>query len=285
MRVFFCFILTIAICAILPACVDHDDPELSPIDTSQVKITASVTSLPNSRWMDVTEEMTVRVSEVAMSAPKGVYLRNISLIANNGMSSYLIDKKPFSGEPLEFKVPLIGKQGRLNMSVRGELIKKDSRDAEIIIADNIQRIVFSEAPKLECQGWLYISVKSKSTTGEEYSKTFELKSSDQFTIAVPRSELYWTPSSGVASSLEVTMGGGADSWSPNTTFDCKITTTALGHSSADKPTLTMTIANTPGSLNAQKLQLYVVTSYFGTWENITIDPYNLTDVFSIVEAD
>lgn len=285
MKTCICFLLTAAICAILPSCADHDDPELEPIDTSQVKITASVTDLPNSTWMNVTEEMTIRVADVEMSAPKGVVLRSISLIANNGMSKYLIDEKPYSGEPLEFRVPLNGKQGRLNISVRGNLIKKDSRDAEIIIADNIQRIVFSESPKFECRGWLYASVKSKSTTGEEYSKSFELTSSDGFTIEVPRSELYWTPASGTASTVEVTMSGGATSWSPNTTFECEITRVALGHSSADKPTLTMTIPNTPGSLDQQRLQLYILTTYFGIWENITIEPYNLTNVFGIIETE
>lgn len=212
-------------------------------------------------------------------------LRSISLIANNGSARYEIDDKPFSGEPLEFKVPLSGVRGRVNFSLRGNLIKKDSRDAEVIIEDNIQRIVFSETPEFECEGWLYVSVKSKSTSGEEYSHSFETVSTDHFTIPVPRSELYWEPSSGTASTLEVTIGSGANAWSPNTTFDCKITNTAIGTSSADGPTMKLTIPNTPGSLTAQKLQLYVRTTYFGTWENVTIAPYNLTNVFGIVEAE
>lgn len=271
------------VAGIVASCADHDDPQLAPIDTTQVNITATVKDLPNTRWLSVGEEMTINVSNIEMTAPKGVVLRTVSLVANNGLSTYLIDDKPFSGQPLEFKVPLVGKQGRLNFSLRGNLIKKDSRDAEIIIADNIQKIVFSEIPEFECDGRLSVSVRGTSTTGEEYSRSFEVTSADRFTIAVPQSELYWQPTSGTASTIEVTLSSGATSWSPNTTFDNKITKMAIGHSTAGESTVKMTIPNTPGSLNAEKLQIYVVTSYYGTWENVTIEPYNLTNVFDIVE--
>ncbi len=273
------------ICCLAASCADHDDPQLTPIDTTQVRITAKVTDSPNSNWMNVTEEMTVSVSDIEMSAPKGVVLRSVSLIANCGYSRFLVDEKPFSGEPMVFKIPLTNLVGRVNFSLRGNLIKKDCRDAEIIIADNLQKIVFSEAPKMECEGRLTVSVKSVSTAGEEYNRSFEVTSTDNLTIPVPRSELYWTPSSGVAPTLEVSLTGAATAWSPNTTFDCKVTRIALGHSSGDGSTLKMTLPNTPGSLDSEQLQLYVVSSYFGTWENITIDPYNLTTVFSIVEAE
>lgn len=272
-------------CALLQSCADHDDPQLAPIDTTQVKITASVTEAPNNSWFNVTEEITIKVSNVEMTAPKGVVLRSISLIANNGSMRFNIDDKPFSGEPLEFKIPLKNLQGRINFSLRGNLIKKDSRDAEIIIADNIQKIVFSETPEFECEGWLYVSVKSKSTTGEEYEKSFEVKSSDHFTIPVPRSELYWEPTTGTAPTLDIALGSGATAWSPNTTFDCKITHTAIGHSSGDEGTLRTTISNTPGSLTDMKLQVIVSTSYFGTWEGVTIDTYNLSNYFSVVESE
>lgn len=272
------------LCLILASCVDHDDPKLSPIDTTQVKITATVKDLPNSRWMNVSEEMTVSVSDIEMNAPKGVVLKSISLVVGNGMVSYTIDDKPFSGEPMEFKVPLIGKQGRFNFSVRGNLIKKDSRDAEVMIADNIQKIIFSAAPEFECEGTLNISVTGKSTTGEEYSHSFEAISTDHFTIPVPQSELYWQPTSGTASTIDITISGSAKAWSPNTTFENKIMTLAVGHSSGDESTVKITIPNTPGALTSQKLQLYVLTSYYGTWENVTIEPYNLTNVFEIVES-
>lgn len=272
-------------CTLFTSCLDHDDPQLAPIDTTQVKITATVEDFPNSSWLKVTEQLTIRVSDVEMKAPKGVVLRSISLVANSGSAKYTVDDKPYSGEPMEFKVPLINMKGRVNFSLRGNLIKKDSRDAEVIIADNIERIVFSETPEFECQGWLYVSVKAKSTSGEEYSHSFEVRSSDHFTIPVPQSELYWQPSSGTASELEVSLGSGATAWSPNTSFDCKIIKTAIGHSSGDEPTLKLIIPNTPGSLNSQKLQMYVRTSYFGTWENVTIEPFNLTNVFSIVETE
>lgn len=278
--------LLIITCALLHSCSsDHDSPQLSPIDTTKVKITATVNESPNSSWLNVTEQLTVNISDVRMNAPEGVVLRSISLIANNGLSKWVIDDKPFSGEPLEFKVPLVALRGRVNFSVRGNLIKKDSRDAEVIIADNIQKIVFTETPELECQGRLFVSVKSKSTSGEEYSNSFEVVSSDNFTIPVPQDKIYWQPSSGVAPTIDVSLGSGGSAWSQNTTFDCKITKTAIGSSTGDEPTAKITIPNTPGALNSLKLQMYVISSYFGTWENVTIDPYNLTSVFGIVETD
>ncbi len=285
MNRFFKLTLAAIILAILPSCADHDDPQLSPIDTTQVKITASVTDAPNTSWLTVTEEMTINVSNVEMKAPKGVVLRSISLIASNGLATHTIDDKPFSGEPLVFKVPLTGKQGRFNFSLRGNLIKKDSRDAEIIIADNIQKIIFSEQPEWECEGRMSVSVKSKSTTGEEYSHSFDVTSSDHFTIPVPDSQLYWTPASGTATTLEVTLNGNAEAWSPNTTFNSAISSISIGHSSGDNSTRTFTIANTPGSLNAEKLQLYVIPSFYGTWENVSIDPFTILYVFNIIEAE
>lgn len=278
------FALMVVTLSALSSCMDHDDPKLAPIDTTQVKITADVTYSPVSQWQDISEEMTIKVSDVKMSAPKGVVLKSISLTTNSGYSRYTIDEKPFSGETLEFKVPLVNMQGRMTFSLRGNLIKKDSRDAEIMIADNIQKIVFSEQPKFQCNGWLYVSVKGKSSTGEEYSNSFEVTSTDDLAIPVPEDKLYWKPSSGEAPTIEVSLGSGATAWSSNTTFDCKITKTAIGHSSGDQPTLKLTIPNTPGSLNSEKLQLYVISSYFGTWENVTIDPYTLTNVFGIIET-
>lgn len=283
-RVLISSVLT-AICTTLPSCSDNDDPQLALIDTTQVKITATVTDSPNSTWLNVTEEMTVSVSNIEMTAPEGVVLKSISLIANNGSARHIIDDKPFSGEPLDFNIPLTDMQGRINFSLRGNLIKKNSRDAEVIIADNIQRIVFGETPEFECDGWLHVSVKGESTTGEEYSHSFEVTSTDHLTIPVPQCELYWQPSSGNASTIEISLGGGATVWSPNTSFDCKITKTAVGHSTDAESTSKITIPNTPGSLNSENLQLHVVTSYFGTWENITIEPHNITNVFNIIETE
>ncbi len=274
-----------ALCVMLWSCADHDDPQLAPIDTTQVRISATVKDAPNSSWLNVTEELIISVENVEMTAPKGVVLRSISLFANNGMSRYELDEKPFSGEPLVFRVPLTGIRGRVNFSLRGNLIKKDSRDAEIIIDDNIQQIVFSQSPEFECQGQLQFMVKSKSTSGEEYSHSFKAVSSDHFTIPVSRSELYWTPTSGSASTLEVSISSGALAWSPNTTFECAINRTAIGQSSGDGATVKFSIPNTPGALDELKLKLYVLTSYFGTWEDVTINPYNLINVFDIVERE
>ena len=267
------------------SCADHDDPKLTPIDTTQIEINADVKVSPASTWLAESEELTISLSNIDMSAPKGVVLKSIALVANNGQSRYTIDDKPFSGQPLVFKVPLNGMTGRLNFSLRGNVIKKDCRDAEVIVADNIQQIVFSQTPVFECQGWLYVSVKGRSTTGEEYSHSFTVRSTDNLTIAVPQSELYWTPASGTASTLEISLGSGATTWSPNTTFESAIAKTAIGNSSADPTTFKTTLSNTPGALKDMKLQLYVRATYFGTWENITIDPYNLTSVFGITETE
>lgn len=278
-------LLLFALVGLASSCADHDDPKLAPIDTSKVVISASVVSTPNSTWMNVTEEMTIVLSDIEMSAPKGVLLKSVSLIANSGFARYNLNEKPYSGNTLEFKVPLSGVQGRVNFTLIGNLVKQNCCDAQIIIADNIQKIVFSEEPKFECEGWLYVSVKSKSTSGEEYENSFEVKSNENLTIGVPRAELYWTPQSGTASTLELSLGSGATAWSPNTKFDCKITKSAIGHSSAADPTLKLSIPNSPGSLNAEKLQEYIVTTYSGTWENVTIEPYSLTNVFEIIETD
>lgn len=273
------FVLT----ALLTSCADHDDPKLAPIDTTQVKISADISDSPNSAWMDISEEMTIRVSNIQMNAPKGVILRSVTLTANSGYVKYTIDEKPYSGDPLVFKIPLTGMKGRLNFTLIGNLIKKNSRDAEIIIADNISKIVFSETPKFECEGWLYVSVKSKSTSGEEYNRSFEVRSTEGMKIAVPQDRLYWTPTSGTASTIDISLGTGGTAWSLNTTFDCKIIRSSIGHSSGDNSTLKLTIPNSPGALNARKLQEYILSSYYGTWENITIEPYNISNVFDIVE--
>ena len=271
-----------SICSILSSCADHDDPKLSPIDTSQIKISATVKDLPYASWLTTSEEMTIDVDNVVMSAPKGVVLKSISLVANNGTSRYEVDEKPYSGEPLEFKVPLTSLRGRLNFSLRGNLIKKDSRDAEIIIADNIQKIVFSEAPEFKCTAKLFVTVKSTSTTGEEYYNSFAATSAENLRIPVPQNELYWQPSSGTASTLEISLGSSALAWSPNTTFESTISNIAIGHTSGDPATLKITIPNTPGSINAEKLQMYVEPSFYGTWENITIEPFHITYPFSLV---
>lgn len=282
-----CFLLALLaiLITVVSSCADHDDPKLAPIDTTQVKISADIKQSPEVSWFSLGEEMSIRVADVKMSAPKGVVLRSISLIVNNGNARYEVDEKPYSGETLEFKVPFSGLSGRLNFSLRANIIKKDCRDAEVIIADNIQAIVFSQEPKFECEGWLYVSVESRSTSGEEYVKSFEVQSNDHFSVSIPSSLLYWTPEEGVAPTIELTFGSGANVWSPNTTFNCKIVKKAIGHSTEGESTYKVTIPNIAGSLNAERLQLYVISSFFGTWENVTIDPYNVTDVFNIVETE
>lgn len=265
------------------SCSNQDEPQLDIIDTSLVKIEASVKSSPTSQWLIPTEQLSIKVSDVEMTAPQGVILQSVSLIANDGAKAEVIDSKPFSGKDLEFRVSLNNLQGRVNFSLIGNLVKKGSFDAEILIADNIERIIFSEMPEFECQGRLIVTVHSQSTTGEEYTNSFEVTSSDHFTISVPQEQLYWQPTTGTATTIEISLGSGATAWSPNTTFIPEITKTAIGNSTGDAPTAKFTIPNTPGSLEALKLQMYVITSYYGTWENVTITPYSLTSIFAIKE--
>lgn len=265
------------------SCSNQDEPQLDIIDTSLVKIEASVKSSPTSQWLIPTEQLSIKVSDVEMTAPQGVILQSVYLIANDGAKAEVIDSKPFSGKDLEFRVSLNNLQGRVNFSLIGNLVKKGSFDAEILIADNIEGIIFSEMPEFECQGRLIVTVHSQSTTGEEYNNSFEVTSSDHFTISVPQEQLYWQPTTGTAATLEISLGSGATAWSPNTTFISEITKTAIGNSTGDAPTAKFTIPNTAGSLEALKLQMYVITSYYGTWENVTIEPYSLTSIFAIKE--
>lgn len=280
---FFSLFLIFLFSFIAVSCSEQEEPQLAPIDTSLVKIKANIESTPTSQWLIPTKQLSIKVSDVEMTAPQGVILQSISLIANDGTTSEVVDNKPYSGKDLEFRVSLNNLRGRINFSLKGSLVKKDCRDAEILIADNIERIIFSEMPKFECQGRLIVTVHSQSTTGEEYSNFFEVTSSDQFTIQVPREKLYWQPSAGTAPTIDITLGSGASAWSPNSTFKHEITKTAIGNSTGDTPTAKFTIPNTPGSLDALKLQLYVITSYYGTWENITIAPYSITNVFAVTE--
>ena len=265
------------------SCSDNDEPQLAPIDTSLVKIEANIKSTPSSQWLIPSEQLSLKVSDVEISAPEGVFLQSISLVATDGTKSDVVDDKPFSGKDLEFRVSLNKLRGRVNFSLKGKLVKKDCQDAEIIIADNIERIIFSEMPELECQGRLFVTVHSQSTVGEEYNNSFEVTSPDHFTISVPREKLYWQPTTGSAPTIDISLGGGATAWSPNTTFIPEITKTAIGSSTGDAPTAKFTIPNTPGALEALKLQMYVTTSYYGTWENVTIEPQSLINVFSIKE--
>ncbi|MDE5838638.1 MAG: hypothetical protein K2K52_08000 [Paramuribaculum sp.] len=270
----------IGICCLATSCADHDDPELTPINTSEVKITSSVNALPTASWLNPTEEMTIRVSNVSMSAPKGVVLRSISL-CEGGRT--VLDK-PFSGETLEFKVPLTSMRGRVNFSIVGNLIQKNCRDAQILIEDNIQRIVFTQTPKLECKAHINVTVKSVSTSGEEFSQWFDVESNEAGVVLIPQDKLYWAPASGTASVIELTLGGGAYAWSPNSTLESDITRVSWGSNYPNDPVLKLSIANTPGSLDNEKLSMYVLATYFGTNENITVEPQRLTTVFDIRES-
>ncbi len=273
-------ILLLIFFVVATACADHDDPALSPIDTSNVKISAKVYAVPTSSWLSTAEEMTIRISDVEMSAPKGIVLRNINLF-NNGQR---IISKPYSGEALEFKVPLNYMNGRINFSLIGDLIQKNHRDAEILIQDNIQRIVFNQIPKLDYKAYINVTVRSVSTTGEEFFQRFDVESEDGAIISIPKDKLYWTPISGTASTIELTLGGGADTWSSNSTLESEVTGVSWSTSTPDDPVLKTSIPNEGGSLDKLKLRMDVNARFFGTTENITIEPQNLSLSFIIRES-
>lgn len=268
------------LCVVAVSCADHDDPELSPIDTSNIKISARIDATPTSSWLSTTDEITIRVSDVSMSAPKGVVLRNINLYSNGQR----VLSKPYSGEALEFKVPLNYMNGRVYFSVIGDLIKQNHRDAEILIADNIQRIVFSHIPKLESKAHINVTVKSVSTSGEEFSQWFDVESDESLIVAIPKDKLYWTPASGTASTIDVMFGGGADTWSSNSTLESEITGISWNKYQPANPVLKISIPNTPGSLDELKLRMDVNARFFGTTENVTIEPQNLSLSFYVRES-
>lgn len=114
MKKTFYIVLLAAVYALVASCADHDDPKLSPIDASQVKITANVSDRPNASWMVPTKEMTISVQNLEMTAPKGVVLKSVYLVANTDLGSRLIEEKPYSGQDMEFKVPLTSMRGRIN---------------------------------------------------------------------------------------------------------------------------------------------------------------------------
>ncbi len=261
------------------ACADHDDPELAPINTSNVKISATVDVFPSNMWLNPTEEITIRVSNVNMEAPKGIVLRSISLYENGRQ---LLDK-PFSGETLEFKVPLSYMKGRLNFSIVGNLIQKNYRDAQILIEDNIQRIVFSETPTIDCKARLNVTVKSRSTSGEEFTQQFDVESVEGL-LTIPQEKLYWTPASGDAAVIDLTLSGSAEAWSPNSTLDCAISRIYWGMNYPNDRTLKLTIPNEYGSLNNKKLSLYVTATYYGTTENITVQPQHINILYDVRES-
>lgn len=268
-------------CVFMNACVDHDDPKLSPIDTTQVKIESDVMVSPDAvwSWYGRSEELTVKVADVKMTAPKGVVLRSVDLIVNGGRYS----SKPYSGEPLEFKVPLVNvAPGRLNMSVIGNLIKKDARDAEILIADNLQQTVFEAVPDFECKAAVDVTVTGSSTTGEELNRTFRVES-DGRTIKVPQEDLYWTPSSGTAGTIDVTMTASAEVWSTNSTLEAMASGIHWNGGVSTTPSYKFTLENTSGSLATKKCGIIVETTRFGVWEGVNTGETKLIYVFSVTE--
>lgn len=268
------------LCVVTTSCVDHDDPELSPIDTSKIKISAIVDATPTSLWLSSSDEMTIRVSDVAMSAPKGIVLRNITL-CNNGQR---IISKPYSGEALEFKLPLNYMNGRANFSVIGNLIQKNCRDAEILIADNIRRIIFYQIPALEYKARLNVTVKSVSSTGEEFFQRFDVESEDGVLLSIPDDKLYWSPTLGIASTIELSLAGSADTWSSNSTLESELTAISWNTYNPADPVLKISLPNEPGSLDQLKLRMDVSARFFGTTENITIDPQDLSLSFLVRES-
>lgn len=76
--------------SIVTSCSDHDEPQLAPIDTSLVKIDANIKNVPTSQWMIPSEQLSIKVSDVEMTALEGVILQSISLLANNGENAEVV---------------------------------------------------------------------------------------------------------------------------------------------------------------------------------------------------
>lgn len=273
------YLLLCLLAVSVTSCADHDSPELAPIDTSNVRITAKVNVTPTIEWLNPSEEITVTVSDVSMTAPKGVVLRNINLM----IDGHLAIQKPYSGETLEFKVPLNYVQtGRINIALWGDLIQKNYRDAQIIIADNIQYVVFSETPEFECMAKVDVTVKSTLSTGEKYSSSFQVTSDAGHNLPIPASELY-IPGEPSAT-LEVTMAASAESFSTNTTLKSQISRIYWSGNNGTGTAVTFTMPNTPGYLNtwemgSRQIMLIVDTTMSGTWENVTVKPSSMKYVF------
>lgn len=261
---------------------DDDEPKPSLIDTTGVDISATVSVDPSAAWAWYTtaDQLTVNVSDVDMHAPKGVLLKSVNLLANGTP----IAEKPFSGDPLAFKVPLnsVG-SGRLNLSVVGTLAEKNSLDAQIIIADNLEQTVFNVMPDFECVGRISISIKARSTSGELLDRTFQVSSTSHFRIDIPQSQLYWTPLEGTAATLDVTMTASADVFSTNSTLAAKATQINWGYDHSSTPELHLTLPNVPGSLAAQDLSILVNTVRYGVWEGINTGETKLMYYFKLQE--
>ncbi len=260
------------------SCGDHDNPELAPIDTSKVKITANVDVSPSVNWLNPTEEITVTVTDVEISAPKGVVLRNINLMIDGG----LMLQKPYSGEALEFKLPLRNVPlGRINIAVWGDLIQKNCRDAQIIIADNIQHVIFSETPEFKCEAAVDVTVAATLPSGEAYTHTFHAES-DGETLKIPADELYLPADQ--ASTLDVTMSATARAYSTNSTLKADISRLYWSGTEGSTTTIKFSMPNTRGYLNtwdmgSRQIMLVVRATLSGTWENVTVAPSDATYFF------
>ncbi len=266
----------------LVSCLDHDNPELGAINTEAVKIDATISVTPANTWIERSQELVVRVSDLNMKAPKGVILRNIRLMVDDRQ----LLTKPYSGEELEFRVPLnYITPGRLNFAVWGDLVQKDHRDASIIIADNISRILFDEIPELECEATVAVTVHGTSTNGEVYDRSFTVKSDDGHDLPVPASELYWRPSLGTASYLDVTLAASAKTSSPNSSLSSIAQRVYWGASHGTEPTIKLHIENKPGALAAEKLVLLVSGVWYGKWENISIEDAKMNFPFILKEVE
>ncbi len=129
-----------------------------------------------------------------------------------------------------------------------------------------------------------MTVKSVSTTGEEYTQWFDIESEDGMLIPIPKDKLYWTPLSGTASTIELTLGGGADTWSSNSTLESEVTGISWATYKPSDPVLKLTIPNEAGSLDNLKLRMDVNARFFGTTDNVKIEPQNLSLSFFVRES-
>lgn len=266
---------------------DNDAPELpqepeisqEEIDASKIVISAKISTgiKSGNLWCNPDDEIMLKVADIDFKAPEGVILQSITLLANGDS----IANKPYSGKPLEFYVYTKNLEpGNINFSIIGNLIKKDARDAQIIIKDNISKIIFSEVPEFERENTVDVTVKSISSSGEEYNNSFQA-SAYGFDLFIPSSEIYWTPKEGDAKTVQLTLTANFRVSSTNSTLNAK--PQSIYWNGESSSTINIEIPNTPGSLKKEKLSATLEYTIWGKWENVNIGNVNFIAGFAVSE--
>lgn len=250
------------------SCEDHDSPELSPIDTTEIGITASITLNPSHLWYTTRDEYGIKVGNIDMTAPQGTVIRTVSLL----IDGQTVMEKPWSGDMLEFQLPLSSQwKGKHKAAIWCKLIRKNARDADYIIKDNMDLTVFDEIPQFNKDVAVRFTVSGKSATGETYSQEILVPSDHHGQVEIPSSDLY--PDN--VSSLQVTMEIANVSVAAIHSDQLQTTINNSYWNTSDKNTITLKIPNEAGALeNALKekhLFPIIDARIHGTHEGIAVD--------------